>query len=130
MAKVNNKIDFHKKLILFKYILNLFRINSIEEIAQNIKDSYYEEIDLSTNHTRFYQAIISKFGVFDEDIARWDKSKWGQCVFADDKGEYLSRAQLEQYDKNIISFTKQTICIGNTKNSTTRKRRYKINNRR
>ena len=107
MAKVNNKIDFHKKLILFKYILNLFRINSIEEIAQNIKDSYYEEIDLSTNHTRFYQAIISKFGVFDEDIGRWGKSKWGQCVFADDKGEYLSRAQLEQYDENIISFTKQ-----------------------
>ena len=52
-----------------------------------------------------------------------------QILFADDKGEYLSRAQLEQYDKNIISFTKQTICIGNTKNSTTRKRRYKINNR-
>lgn len=98
MATVNNKIDFHKKLILFKYILNLFNVDDIEDIAQNIKDPYYEEIDLSTNHSRFYQAIISKFGVFEEE---------NTDVSISNEKEYLSRSQLEQYDENIINHTKQ-----------------------
>ena len=52
-----NRIDFHKKLVLFKYILSLFRIDKIASIGQNIKDTLYEDIDLNTNHTRFYQVI-------------------------------------------------------------------------
>lgn len=98
-----NRIDFHKKLILFKYILSLFRIDNIEDIAQNIKDTLYEDIDISTNHTRFYQVISNKT-IFEDMVARWDESNWDEAVWGDG-GEYLTKAQLEQYDENIVRFT-------------------------
>ena len=83
--KQTNKIKFHKKLILFKYILNLFKVDSIDKLGQNLKDSYLEEIDIEKQQTKFFQVISNRF-VFDE--------------------EYLTVAQLERYDENIIAHTK------------------------
>lgn len=102
--KQTNKIKFHKKLILFKYILNLFKVDSIDKLEQNLKDTYLEEIDIEKQQTKFFQVISNRF-VFDEDLFRWGQSNWDDAVWADDD-EYLSRAQLEKYDENIIAHTK------------------------
>lgn len=102
--KQTNKIKFHKKLILFKYILNLFKVDSIDKLGQNLKDTYLEEIDIEKQQTKFFQVISNRF-VFDEDLFRWGQSNWDDAVWADDD-EYLSRAQLEKYDENIIAHTK------------------------
>ena len=80
--KQTNKIKFHKKLILFKFILNLFKVDSIDKLGQNLKDTYLEEIDIEKQQTKFFQVISNRF-VFDE--------------------EYLTVAQLERYDENIIA---------------------------
>ena len=95
--KQTNKIKFHKKLILFKYILNLFKVDSIDKLGQNLKDTYLEEIDIEKQQTKFFQVISNRF-VFDEDLFRWGQSNWDDAVWADDD-EYLSRAQLEKYDE-------------------------------
>ena len=102
--KQTNKIKFHKKLILFKYILHLFRVDSIDKLGQNLKDTYLEEIDIEKQQTKFFQVISNRF-VFDEDLFRFEQSNWDDAVWADDD-EYLSRAQLEKYDENIIAHTR------------------------
>ena len=83
--KQTNKIKFHEKLILFKYILNLFKVDSLDKLGQILKDTYLEEIDVEKQQTKFFQVISNRF-VFDE--------------------EYLTVAQLERYDENIIQHTK------------------------
>jgi len=78
--KNNKKIDFHKKLILFKFILNLFKIESIDEIAQNIKSSELEEINFEKSKTNFHLAITTSRLQFGE----------------------IPLEKLEEYDDNII----------------------------
>ena len=102
MAK-QNKINFHKKLVLFKYILSLFGADKIEDLGQNLKDTRYEAIDIETNHSLFYQ-VISNRTIFEDMWAKWGESTWGNCVFAEDR-DYLTKTQLEQYDENIVRHT-------------------------
>lgn len=83
--KNNKKIDFHKKLVLYKYILSLFKIDSIEKIAPNIKSCDLEEINYEKNRTNFHLAIISRLFEFTN----------------------LLIAKLEDYDENIIRHTRQ-----------------------
>jgi len=94
--KANNKkkTDFHKKLVLFKYILGLFGIdtttdekseNYISRLAQNITDPELEGIDEEKRKTKIFLALTNK------------------------TVEYpgLTLAQLEDYDNNIVRHTIQ-----------------------
>jgi hypothetical protein len=83
MASKKNKIDFHKKLILFKYLLSLFQAKDLESIAPNIKNPELEEINIEKSKTNFHIAITSRIIPFDN----------------------LPLTKLEQYDDNIIKHT-------------------------
>lgn len=83
--KTNKKVDFHNKLILFKFIMNLFKIKSIDEIAQNIKSYELEEINFEKSKTNFHLAITT---------SRLHLSK-------------ITLQKLEEYDDNIIKHTIQ-----------------------
>ncbi len=82
-AKKKKKIDFHRKLVLFKYILSLFETNTIEGIAPNIKNPDLEEINIEKSKTNFHLTITNRLIAF----------------------EHIPLSKLEQYDDNIIRHT-------------------------
>lgn len=94
--KPNNKkkTDFHKKLVLFKYILSLFGIdtsndirseNYLSRLAQNITDPELEGIDEEKRKTKFFLALTNRTIEYPD----------------------ITLAQLEQYDDNIVRHTLQ-----------------------
>lgn len=84
MAKKKNKIRLSQALVLNRYILNLFGVNSLEALSVEMKDSSLEGYD-ENNVSNFYHTLINK--LFHNDI--------------------LNKDLLYQYDQNIFSHTQR-----------------------
>ena len=81
MAK-KKKIHLSNQLVLNQYMLNLFEVESFEELTKDMKDNSLEELD-TDNISRFYKHLASRL------IDRVE----------------LSADMLRQYDENIVSHT-------------------------
>src|SRR5699024_6351263 len=80
MAK--KKIQLSNQLVLNKYLLQLFEVDTIEDLTKDMKESSLEELD-TDNVSRFYKHLSSRL------IDR----------------EELNADILRQYDENIVSHT-------------------------
>jgi hypothetical protein len=81
--KKKKKIDFHRKLVLFKYLLSLFDADTIESIHPDIKNPELEEINSEKSKTNFHLTITNRLISL----------------------EKIPLAKLEIYDDNIIKHT-------------------------
>lgn len=81
--KKQNTIRFSQKLVLFNWFLNLFEVNSIEDLAIGLKGSEAEGFT-EDNFSRFYGILTAR--LFDR--------------------EWLTVDQLAEYDQNIVRYWK------------------------
>jgi hypothetical protein len=74
------QLKFYQKLILNRYILAQFGVNTLKELSLNMKKPLLEEID-NEGVTGFHKQLIAEFG--------------GKCAISEDS--------LARYDLNIVS---------------------------
>ncbi len=100
--KETNKLKFHSRLVLNKYMLSLFGVDSFEKLAEGLKDPKLEGLT-EENKTRFFISLSNR-RLVPENVGIWGQSNWGEFDWGDGT-EYITRAQLEKYDQNIVRHT-------------------------
>ncbi|KXZ40719.1 Type III restriction enzyme, res subunit [Alkalithermobacter thermoalcaliphilus JW-YL-7 = DSM 7308] len=80
--KQASSLEFYKKLVLNQYMLNLFGVNSFEELSSEIKKVENEGYD-ENNNTIYCKELIEQFA--------------SQCA--------IPQGKLIQYDENIVKHT-------------------------
>lgn len=82
-----NDIPFNDRLILFRYMLNLFGKTSLDSLAGALNHSDYEGLTESQN-TRFWEYLDRQ-------------------IFLKPEGVQMSRDELRRYDENICRYVRQ-----------------------
>lgn len=77
-------MKFSQKLVLNHYMLSLFEVESIEELAKELKETRLEQIDENGQSLFFHRLTQNLFG-----------------------NPNLKRDKLEEYDANIVRYTKE-----------------------